>query len=400
MVEAVKIISEIISKIVSKNISEIVSGTASGITSKIKQISNQRAARTIAGAFFCICILIGMIAAAGKAAAGRPDPAAVTSTFPAASSGQKPSSAQAVKPTPKPTAKPTASPTIVPAAVLTSTPTPALTPTPMPAETSAPLPTETPAPAIDPSQAASETEILTPAESVNPSAADSSPADPAASDAVTTVPAPAQPAAGPSEVVRIGNTSNAEIAFTFDDSGENLAKILDILNSKGIKGTFFLLAGELKKNPQLWQQAVKDGHLVCNHTVNHYTDLQNKSDEVIRQEILGWEDAAREVLGDEYLATMKADFPYFRSPGGSKSERLQRILGELGYTKTIYWTVEDCYFVKHNPDNISLSQHYINDAENGAIFLLHPGHLSSVEPIIDELQAEGYSFTTVAELLK
>lgn len=176
-----------------------------------------------------------------------------------------------------------------------------------------------------------------------------------------------------------------------------MSQILDILNKKGIKGTFFLLAGELKKNPELWLQAVKDGHLICNHTVNHKTNLGDLSDDEIRQEILGWEDAAREVLGQEYFDRMKAEFPYFRSPGGNKSDKLQRILAELGYTTTIYWSCEDCYFAKHNPKKISVAQHYIDSAKNGAIFLLHPGDGGSVEQIIDGVQAKGYTFTTLQE---
>lgn len=381
-------------KSIFKNALETVKGIKSGTQAKIHWVSDQRAVRTITGTLFILCLLTGIVACSGRAAKDIPDPASVSSVLPAASSNQIPLPAETVKPTVKPTYRPTAVPAATASSVPTTTPAPTAEPTLVPAETAAP--------AADPSQNITETEILTPAESVNPSEAASAPSDTvpsetAASDTVT--PAPEQQAQGPSTVVRIGNTSKAQIAFTFDDGGENMANILDILNKKGIKGTFFLLAGELKKNPQLWQQAVKDGHLVCNHTVHHYTNLPNKSEDVIRQEILGWEDAAREVLGDEYLVRMKAEFPYFRSPGGNKSDRLQRILGELGYTKTIYWTVEDCYFINHNPDNISLSQHYINDAENGAIFLLHPGHYSSVESIIDELQAEGYTFTTVPEVL-
>lgn len=200
------------------------------------------------------------------------------------------------------------------------------------------------------------------------------------------------------EFVTHGNTDNKEIAFTFDDRGENLAQILDVLDARGIKGTFFLMAEELEKNPGLWQTAIANGHIVLNHTVHHYTDLSERSDETIKKEILGWEDTARTVLGDDYLNRMKTKFPYFRSPGGEKSDRLMRILGELGYTKMIYWSVEDIYFSSHNPDKISMADHYVKDASNGGIFLLHPGDWSYVGDIIDRLQAEGYTFVTVPEL--
>ena len=200
------------------------------------------------------------------------------------------------------------------------------------------------------------------------------------------------------EFVTHGNTENREIAFTFDDSGENLSRILEILDARGIKGTFFLVSAELEKNPELWQTAAANGHLILNHTVHHYVDLSGRTEETMNNEILGWEDTAKEVLGEEYLLRMKAEIPYFRTPGGGKSNSLTRILGELGYKKMVCWTVEDIYFSSHNPDKISMADHYVQEASNGAIFLLHPGDWSSVADIIDRLAAEGYTFVTVPEL--
>jgi peptidoglycan-N-acetylmuramic acid deacetylase len=204
---------------------------------------------------------------------------------------------------------------------------------------------------------------------------------------------------GPAQFVVHGNSENKEVAFTFDDSGEGLSYILDILDQNGIKGSFFLLAGELRKNPELWQQAAENGHLILNHTVNHYTDLAQRSEDTIRSEILGWEDAAREVLGEEYLIKMKNEFAYFRSPGGLKSDRLLTILGELGYSTMFYWTVEDVFFSKHNPDGISIADHYVQDASNGGIFLMHPGNWGSVDEIIDRLTEEGYALVPVSGIL-
>jgi len=203
----------------------------------------------------------------------------------------------------------------------------------------------------------------------------------------------------PSIIVSRGNQSKAEIAFTFDDSGVGLHKILDICNKKGIKSTFFLIAGELKSNPEIWKQAVKDGHQVCNHTVGHRMDLPNLSKEEIKKEILGWEKVAKEVLGEEYLEKMKKDFPYFRSPGGNRSDRLQQVLGELGYPITAYWTREDCWFKTNNPNNYTIVENYVLNAQNGDIFLAHGGTFGSIEQIINETEARGYTFKLLSEIL-
>ena len=36
-----------------------------------------------------------------------------------------------------------------------------------------------------------------------------------------------------------------------------------------IQGTFFVIGSQLKAHPDLWQQAVADGHQICNHTYTH-----------------------------------------------------------------------------------------------------------------------------------
>jgi len=205
--------------------------------------------------------------------------------------------------------------------------------------------------------------------------------------------------APPSVIVYRGSKQTPEIAFTFDDSGSGLGTILGICNQKGVKATFFLLAGELRANPQRWRDAVKQGHQICNHSVSHNFSLGKLSEAQIRQDILGWEDACRDVLGEEYLKKMKAEFPYFRSPGGNSTKRLQRVLGDLGYPVTAYWSCEDVWFKSHNPNGWTLSQNYINHACNGAIFLMHGGSSGLLASVIDGVRARGYTPTTFSAVL-
>ncbi|MDD4026899.1 MAG: polysaccharide deacetylase family protein [Candidatus Shapirobacteria bacterium] len=207
--------------------------------------------------------------------------------------------------------------------------------------------------------------------------------------------------ANPSVIINRGNPNKPEIAFTFDDSGKGLHEILNICNQRGIKSTFFLLSGELKANPDIWRQAVKDGHQICNHTVGHRMDLSKLPEAEIKKEILGWEKVALEVLGEEYLERMKRDFPYFRAPGGHQSERLQQVLGELGYPITAYWSAEDCWTMepKNNPNNLTLAQNYLIRLKNGAIFLAHGGSAGSVAEVIDGAEEKGYSFKLLSEIL-
>jgi len=203
----------------------------------------------------------------------------------------------------------------------------------------------------------------------------------------------------PCVVIYSGDTSKNEIAFTFDDQGENFDKILATLKENGINGTFFLLASEIRNNPERWQQAVKDGNLICSHGTSHNFSLGNQSEEAIRADIQEWEDAVTEVLGADYLKKFKEETPYFRTPGGNKTDTLLKVLGEMGYKYTFYWTAEDCWSMmpENNPNNLTMEQIYISSTKPGAIFLLHPPHQSHVDEIIDGVEAKGYTFVTLGE---
>jgi hypothetical protein len=100
----------------------------------------------------------------------------------------------------------------------------------------------------------------------------------------------------PTKVITLGDTSKKEIALTFDDRGKDLETIIGILDKKEIKASFFLMAGELTRNPDFWRQAVANGHQVLNHTVNHNVHLYRQKSSYIYKEIMTWESIAAEVL--------------------------------------------------------------------------------------------------------
>lgn len=204
-----------------------------------------------------------------------------------------------------------------------------------------------------------------------------------------------------SRVFYTGNPNKKEIAWTFDDNGPGLYTILNICNEKGIKVTFFLLAGELSANPAIWQQAIKDGHQICSHGAFHDMELGKKSEEEIRASVLGWEQVCKINLGEEYFNKMKTEFPYFRVPGGNYTDRFRKVLAELGYTTVVQWNAEDIWTMEavNNPNNLTLAQNYLIRLTNGAIFLAHGGSAGSVVEVIDGAEAKGYSFKLVSEIL-
>ena len=73
---------------------------------------------------------------------------------------------------------------------------------------------------------------------------------------------------------------NKVIYLTFDAGYENgnVEKILDTLKKENVPAAFFLLDNIILKNTDLVIRIAEEGHLVCNHTKNHKTNIGIKHD--------------------------------------------------------------------------------------------------------------------------
>lgn len=62
----------------------------------------------------------------------------------------------------------------------------------------------------------------------------------------------------------------AAVSLSFDDARLSQADVgIPILDRHGIKGTFYVLPGNLRRRLRGWRAAVARGHEIGNHTVNH-----------------------------------------------------------------------------------------------------------------------------------
>lgn len=208
-------------------------------------------------------------------------------------------------------------------------------------------------------------------------------------------------------------TSNKEIALTFDDgfSRKNVETALGFLKKANIKTTFFIPGKVLSLYPDLWNQAVKDGHHVCNHTQGHFTLTQFKDDSRVIKEIRGWETTAQKVLGKEYVKIMKDSFPYLRLPGGagSNDKRILQLVANEGYipvgwSKDTYSGVLRKYKItKKNEDHISslVSNYIIDNVVQGDIVLQHFTYedISQLDKTIQGLNKKGFSIVQIPDIL-
>lgn len=96
---------------------------------------------------------------------------------------------------------------------------------------------------------------------------------------------------------------NKTLYLTFDDGPipEVTPEVLDILDKYNAKATFFCVADNIKKHPEVFQSIIDRGHRLGNHTYHH---------------IKGWETPNNEYFEDIERANQLVNSNLFRPPYG------------------------------------------------------------------------------------
>lgn len=192
-----------------------------------------------------------------------------------------------------------------------------------------------------------------------------------------------------------------KIAFlTFDDGpSSNTEVILDILNQKGVKATFFVLGVSVIDNPDLVLKIAQQGHGIGNHSYSHHLFYGgNFTPDAFLSDILRNDKELKNILGEEFKGNL------FRFPGGNYYEIFPEKIPyhvkmiEAGF-KDIDWNVDsmDASFISPNKEFI-LSK-IKNQCENKkiSVILMHdvsfkPGTVAALPDIIDYLKSIGFEF--------
>ena len=161
------------------------------------------------------------------------------------------------------------------------------------------------------------------------------------------------------------------------------------MKERNVKATFFLIGQNIEKenNRELVKRIYEEGHLLGNHTY-HHVEITRISDEEAYQELKMTNDLVHEILGIE--------MEYMRPPFGSWQKELEERMNVL----PVLWTIDPLDWTTENVDEIV--NKVVTKAGENDIILMHDCYKSSVEAalrIIDLLQAKGYEFVTVEELI-
>ncbi len=184
------------------------------------------------------------------------------------------------------------------------------------------------------------------------------------------------------------------IAMTFDDgpSATLTPKLLDLLAAHHIKATFFVIGENVAEHPEIVARAAREGHEIANHSWSH-PNFGKMSDESVRRQLQQTDDAIKNATGKRPTL--------LRPPYGSITAREKRwIHDEFGYG-IILWDVDPYDWKRPGPAVVRAR--ILKETRPGSIVLshdIHPGTIEAMPSTFDELEAKGFKFVTVSELIR
>lgn len=186
-----------------------------------------------------------------------------------------------------------------------------------------------------------------------------------------------------------GQDDIMKIALTFDDGPHPIytEQLLDGLKERGVHATFFVTGAHAELYPELIERIHEDGHLIGNHTYSHI-QLKKSNREQFKKELVQTSEIISNITGEEVV--------YVRPPYGSWDKKFESELNMF----PVLWTIDPLDWCSHNVSCIASS--IVDKAEENDIILLHDEYATTVTAalkVVDELQAAGYTFVTVEEIL-
>lgn len=171
---------------------------------------------------------------------------------------------------------------------------------------------------------------------------------------------------------------------------EDIPELLQTLEEKQVKATFFILGQWSDKYPDSVKAIAQAGHEIGSHSDSH-RDLDSLTREEITAEVTGGISKLEKITGQPVRL--------IRPPSGAYNDLAIRTIHELGYLP-IQWDADSLDWKGLTAQEIV--QRILDRADKGSITLLHSGaeHTSEALPLlIDALKQEGYEIVPVGEMV-
>lgn len=197
-----------------------------------------------------------------------------------------------------------------------------------------------------------------------------------------------------------GPTRDKVVALTFDDGPNEpyTSRLLDVLDQRGVKATFFQVGRCAERFPSCTRRVVESGHLLGNHSYSHsftsYVRQPRQREEIRRTQAILQSIAG--VTPALYRPPWLCHWPWVLHTVAD--HRLQVVSGTFAHPLEVF-----------QPPARAMAAVAARAARPGSIVILHDGRearggpraqsVAAVGPLIDRLAADGYTFATVDQLL-
>lgn len=201
-------------------------------------------------------------------------------------------------------------------------------------------------------------------------------------------PRPEPPKVAQADAFQPTEDSQKLVALTFDDGPKaaTTSRLLDGLDQRGVKATFFLIGAQVEENQELVCRMAQSGHQIGIHTYDHVA-LNGLNQADFEAQVGQTRAVLTGLLGEDI-------YP-LRPPYGTVDAQVKALAG----TPIILWSVDPEDWHQRNVQREV--GHIVSRIQDGDIILMHdifPESVDAALQVIDQLHHAGYSFVTVEEL--
>jgi peptidoglycan/xylan/chitin deacetylase (PgdA/CDA1 family) len=172
--------------------------------------------------------------------------------------------------------------------------------------------------------------------------------------------------------------------------------LLDLLRSRQIVMTAFMVGTFVDANPDLLPRLLHDGHELANHTYTHLTFASLPRDQMTSEVVR---------CRDALVRTAGTTGRFFRPSGtsngtASPSPRELDVIAAAGYTAVVGFDVDPSDYA--DPGAHLVASRTLDRVQPGSIVSLHAGHqgtLDALPTILDALDQRALRTATLSTLL-
>lgn len=188
------------------------------------------------------------------------------------------------------------------------------------------------------------------------------------------------------------STTEKKIAISFDCAWgtDYTQELLDIMQEKGVKSTFFMVEFWTNKHQDYVKKISEMGHEIGTHSATH-PHMNSMTKENIKKELSSSVSAIENIINKKVTL--------FRAPFGEYNDKVIKTAKEEQLI-SVQWSIDSLDWKDLSKEEIE--NRVISRAKNGAIVLFHnqgKNTAKALPKIIDTLKAEGYTFVPIGNLI-